>query len=74
MPKCFTTPEERRAYFRAWQQTPKGVASRKRIIIERAIANRRCPAPRTLQQYNIGGDDLERIISARRGTEAVLEG
>ena len=74
MPKCFTTPEERRAYFRAWMQSPQGLASRKRIIVERAIINQRCPTRSTLQKYDITGEALERIIAAVRGTEAEQEG
>ena len=63
---CFTTPEERREYHRRWLETPKGFASRKRIIVERAVSHRRCPSQKTLQKYCIEGEDLERIITSVR--------
>ena len=65
MPKIKTI-EERREYFRNWCQTEKGFASRKKTIVERAVAGRRCPSLHTLAKYKVEGPDLERILEAIR--------
>ena len=62
MPKCFSSPDERRAYYRDWFRTEKGMACRRRTIVEGAVKHRRCPARTILAKYDISGDDLERIL------------
>ena len=69
MPRWFTD-EERRKYYRDWFQGAKGQAIRRRNIIENAVKARRCPAPRILKQYEIGGDELKRILAAVAHTES----
>ena len=65
MPKIKTI-EERREYFRSWCLTGKGFLSRKTTIVNRAIANRRCPSQHTLAKYGVEGHELEAIIEAIR--------
>ena len=66
MPKVFKTTQERRKYFRDWFQTDKGFASRKKTIVQRAVANRRCPTQHILAKYKVEGPDLEHILEAIR--------
>ena len=66
---CFTTTEERRAYYRKWFTTEKGMQSRKRTIVARSIETRRCPSRATIDKYRIEGDDLRRIFRAVQNDE-----
>lgn len=68
---CFTTIQERRAYYRRWFATEKGMLSRKRTIVARSIQRRQCPSRATLDKYNIEGEELRRIFRAMQNDETL---
>ena len=64
MPRCFTTPEERREYFNAWWKTEKGHALRKKVILKRAIQAQRLPSPAMRKKYDVTSQELAAVWEA----------
>ena len=67
MPKFFADPEERKAYYKKWWQSEKGVALKRSTLLRKALAEKRFPSRRSIQQYDITAEELEVIFENMKG-------